>query len=70
MSVKEYINKNKSRFLDELFELLKIPSVSADQTFKKEVDKAAEYLVNQFNNLDCSGLKEGNKIYHNLFNKE
>ena len=56
MSVKEYINKNKSRFLDELFELLKIPSVSADQKFKKEVDKAAEYLLYQFNNLDLDNL--------------
>ena len=58
MSVKEYINKNKSRFLDELFELLKIPSVSADQKFKKEVDKTAEYLVNQFNNLDLDNVEK------------
>ena len=58
MSVKEYINKNKSRFLAELFELLKIPSVSADQTFKKEVDKAAEYLVHQFNNLDLDNVEK------------
>ena len=29
MSIKTYIESNKERFLDELFELIKIPSVSA-----------------------------------------
>jgi acetylornithine deacetylase/succinyl-diaminopimelate desuccinylase-like protein len=42
--VKEYIETNKQRFLDELFELLRIPSVSADSTKKNDVRKAAEYI--------------------------
>jgi len=42
--VKEYIESNKQRFLDELFELLRIPSVSADSTKKNEVRKAAEFI--------------------------
>ena len=42
--VKEYIESNKQRFLDELFDLLRIPSVSADSTKKKEVRKAAEFI--------------------------
>lgn len=42
--VKEYIESNKQRFLDELFELLRIPSVSADSTKKNDVRKAAEYI--------------------------
>ena len=46
--IKEYIHKNKERFLDELFELLRIESVSADSKFKKEVDKAADWLVGSF----------------------
>jgi acetylornithine deacetylase/succinyl-diaminopimelate desuccinylase-like protein len=43
--VKEYIQSNQQRFLDELFELLRIPSVSADSKHKNDVRKAAEYVV-------------------------
>jgi acetylornithine deacetylase/succinyl-diaminopimelate desuccinylase-like protein len=42
--VKEYITSNQQRYLDELFDLLRIPSVSADSTKKNEVRKAAEFL--------------------------
>lgn len=47
--VKEYLDKNKNRFLDELFELLRIPSVSADSKHAGDVRKAAEYLVEKLN---------------------
>ncbi|SMC52399.1 dipeptidase [Moheibacter sediminis] len=44
----KFITENKQRFLDELIELLKIPSVSADPAFNQDVlntaDKVAEYL--------------------------
>ena len=43
--VKEYINKNQDRFLAELFDLLRIPSVSADSKHTGDVRKAAEYLL-------------------------
>ena len=43
-NTQSYINSNKQRYLDELFELLRIPSVSADPKFKSDVLKAAEYL--------------------------
>ncbi len=39
-----YLEKNKDRFVEELFELLKIPSVSADPAFKDDVFEAAEYV--------------------------
>lgn len=39
-----YLEKNKDRFLEELFELLKIPSVSADPAFKDDVFEAAEFV--------------------------
>src|SRR6185295_4764760 len=42
--IKEYIQTNHQRFLDELFELLRIPSVSADSRHKGDVRKAAEYV--------------------------
>lgn len=42
--VKEYISSNKDRFLSELFDWLRIPSVSADSRHKGDVRKAAEFL--------------------------
>lgn len=46
----DFINENKQRFVDELFELLRIPSISADPAYKNDVlkcaDKVAEYLSN------------------------
>jgi acetylornithine deacetylase/succinyl-diaminopimelate desuccinylase-like protein len=44
MSAIQYIEQNKSRFLDELLDLLRIPSVSADSKFKGDVQRAAEFL--------------------------
>jgi len=38
---KEYIKANKERFLNELFELLRIPSVSADSKYKPDILKMA-----------------------------
>lgn len=42
--VKEYIQSNKDRFLEELLELLRIPSVSADSKYKGDVQRAAEFV--------------------------
>src|SRR6478609_6343620 len=42
--IKQYIESNQDRFLSELFELLRIPSVSADSKHKDDVRKAAEYV--------------------------
>jgi acetylornithine deacetylase/succinyl-diaminopimelate desuccinylase-like protein len=39
-----YLNEHKERFLNELFELLRIPSISADSAYKNEVVKAAEFI--------------------------
>lgn len=43
--INQYITANKDRFLSELFELLRIPSVSADSSHKGDVRKAAEYVA-------------------------
>lgn len=45
---KKYIDENKDRFLSELFELLKIPSISSDSTKKAEINQAAAYLKEKF----------------------
>lgn len=41
-NVSEYIQENKDRFVKELIELLKIPSISADSKYKPSVMDAAE----------------------------
>lgn len=40
----EFISQNKERFLEELLDLLRIPSVSADSRHKADVKKAAEFI--------------------------
>jgi len=41
--VKKYIEENKDRFLEELFELIRIPSISSLSENKGDMMKAAEY---------------------------
>ena len=42
--IKNYIESNQDRFLNELFELLRIPSVSADGAYKNDVIRAAKFV--------------------------
>ena len=44
MNTLEYIEKHKDRFLEELFELLKQPSISANPTYSKSVLKCAKMV--------------------------
>ncbi len=41
--IKNYIEENKQRFLDELFGLIRIPSISSMSDHKPDMQKAAEY---------------------------
>ena len=43
--VQSYINKNKDRFLEELLELLKIPSISADPDYKEALFQTADFVA-------------------------
>jgi acetylornithine deacetylase/succinyl-diaminopimelate desuccinylase-like protein len=45
--VLNYIDSNRDRFLDELFEFLRIPSVSASSEHKGDTRKAAEWLMDK-----------------------
>ena len=53
----EYINENKDRFLNELFEFIKIPSVSADMKFKDDVLKAASFLEDNLNQIGADNVQ-------------
>lgn len=43
--IRKYVSDNKQRFLDELFELLRFPSVSADPKYKGDMLKTADYVA-------------------------
>jgi acetylornithine deacetylase/succinyl-diaminopimelate desuccinylase-like protein len=42
--IKSYIESNKQRFLDELFEILRMPSISADPAYAADVLRTAEFV--------------------------
>lgn len=42
MTIKEYINDNEKRFLEELFQLIRIPSISAKNEHKEDMHKTAQ----------------------------
>ncbi len=56
-SAKPYIQENKDRFLNELIELLKIPSISADPSFKEDVLKTAEAVKMALENAGCDAVE-------------
>ena len=45
--IRRYVSDNKQRFLDELFELLRFPSVSADPKYKGEMIKTAQFVADK-----------------------
>lgn len=54
-----FIAGHKQEFLDDLLTLLRIPSVSADPAYKKDVGRAAEYVASR---MRAAGLQKV-KIY-------
>lgn len=55
--IKHYIENNKERFLNELFDFLRIPSVSADSKFKQDVIRAADFLKVQLQSLGADKVE-------------
>lgn len=49
----EYLSQNKDRFLDELLELLRIPSISADSKYKADVARCAEAVKESLLKAGC-----------------
>lgn len=52
-NIKDYINSNKDRFISELIELLKIPSVSADSAYSQDVINTAEAVKSSLEKAGC-----------------
>ena len=43
MTIKEYIKEHEGRFLEELFALIRIPSISAKTEYKEDMQRCARY---------------------------
>ena len=51
MNPKKFIESNKDRLLNELFELLRIPSISADPAYNSDVQACAEAISGHMSKL-------------------
>ncbi|MCI2228975.1 dipeptidase [Polaribacter sp. MSW13] len=56
-NVKSYIENNKNKFLNELIELLKIPSISADSAYKKDVLLTADFVLESLKKAGCDNVE-------------
>ena len=43
--MKQYIEQNKERFFEELFSILRIPSISSEEAHKSDMYRCAERLT-------------------------
>src|SRR5438477_13061639 len=50
---KDYLEKNKDRFLNEMLDLLRIPSVSAKSEHKEDMQKCAELVKQRLHEAGC-----------------
>ena len=56
-SAKPYIEENQQRFINELVELLKIPSISADSAYKGDVIKTSEVVKASLEKAGCDHVE-------------
>jgi acetylornithine deacetylase/succinyl-diaminopimelate desuccinylase-like protein len=53
----QFIQSNKQKFVDELFALLRIPSVSADANFQQDVAACAQHLATHFQAIGLDAVE-------------
>ncbi len=67
-AVQDYIKSNKKKFLDELIEVLEIPSISADSKYNKDVRKTAKFVASKLKSAGAKKVKlyetEGHPIVY------
>lgn len=57
LKTQEYINKNKEIFVNQLIDLLKIPSISADPAYKEEVTRTANAVAGDLEKAGCDKVE-------------
>jgi acetylornithine deacetylase/succinyl-diaminopimelate desuccinylase-like protein len=55
--VQSYIQENKQRFLDELMELLKVPSISADAAYAEHTNKTADIVADSLKKAGADNVE-------------
>jgi acetylornithine deacetylase/succinyl-diaminopimelate desuccinylase-like protein len=55
--VQNYIQENKNRFIQELIDLLKIPSISADKNYEKQVLQTADQVKVALEKAGCDKVE-------------
>jgi len=55
--IKNYINENKDRFINELIELLRIPSISADPAYKKNILDCADAVAKAIKDAGADNIQ-------------
>ena len=56
-NIQSYITANKQRFIDELLALLRIPSISADSAYEKDVIKTADQIKSSLEKAGCDTVE-------------
>lgn len=56
-NIQSYIRTHKSRFLDELIDLLKIPSISADSAYNNDVLQTADRIKISLEQAGCDAVE-------------
>ena len=56
-NTQQYTQENKQRFLDELLDLLRIPSISADPAYQNDVQHCAETIAQQLTNAGLDAVE-------------
>ncbi|MCF6348040.1 MAG: dipeptidase [Flavobacteriaceae bacterium] len=56
-NIKAYIDQHKDRFINELIELLKLPSVSADSTFSKDIINTSKAVKTALEDAGCAHVE-------------
>ncbi len=57
-NINNYIHKNKERFLNELFNLLKMPSISADNQYRSQILQTATAVVTALKKAGCDNAQQ------------
>jgi acetylornithine deacetylase/succinyl-diaminopimelate desuccinylase-like protein len=55
--IKQYAGQHKQRFMDELFELLRFPSVSADPKYKSDLLKTAHFVAEKLREAGADNVE-------------
>ena len=56
-NVRSYVEKHKDRFVSELIDLLKIPSISADSKYKNDMISTANAVKTELEKAGCDKVE-------------